>query len=292
MSRKEDNGPSQLLATGEKADLLDKPLVSIITTVLNGVKYLEECIQSVLNQSYPNIEHIFIDGGSTDGTLEMLSSYQSKYPDRIRLISEPGKGQTEAWNIGLSVAKGGILGWLGSDDMSEPGAIETVVEFFKANLDAYFVFGECNFIDENGKLIARAISKDFDLDEVINDTHYIACPSAFYKREVVQKVGFLDTRETGSELDYWMRVGKVFPMHRIEKVLSNFRMHKDSVSGARWADKMYAREGFIISRRHGGSLFSPRARRHYRYVIIDFFRPVLGFAYPFMAKVLSALGMW
>lgn len=289
-----ENEPSQLVSTGERQDTTDKPLVSIITPVLNCSTYLEACIESVLNQSYPYIEHIFIDGGSSDGTLDMLSSYQARYPDRIRFISDPvlNKGAAEAWNKGWEIAKGKILGWLGSDDMSEPGAIETVVEFFKANPHAYFVFGECNFIDENGNLIVRAVIKDFDLDEVINNAHYIACPSAFYKREVVQRVGLLDTRETGSELDYWIRVGKVFPMHRIEKVLSNFRMHQDSVSGAPGADKMYAREGFIVSRRYGGSLFSPRARRHYKYVITDFFRPVLGFAYPFIAKVLSALGMW
>ncbi len=268
------------------------PLVSIITPVLNGIKYLEACIQSVLNQSYPYIEHIFVDGGSTDSTLEMLSSYQAKYPHRIIVSSEPDNGAEEAWNKGLRMAKGEIFGWLGADDVYEPDAIETVVEFFRANPDAYFVFGDCNYIDEKGEMLFKAQSKDFDLKEAINDAHYINCPSAFYKRSVIEKIGLMDTSIHACDLDYWIRVGKVFQMYRLEKLLSSFRMHEGSTSGAKEANKMYAREGFIISRRHGGSLFSPRARRYYKYVITgpaDRFRPTLGFAYPFLSKVLKVL---
>lgn len=279
------NKAPQLTSSDKKEGATYNPLVSIITPVLNGFRYLEPCLQNVLNQTYPHIEHIFVDGGSIDGTLEMLASYQARYPERVRFISEPDRGAEEAWNKGWKMARGKIFGWLGVDDVYEPEAIQTIVEFFRANPDAYFVFGECNQIDEGGKLIGRAGTKDFDLDKAINDWHYINCPSAFYRREVIEKVGFMDTSIHACDLDYWIRVGKVFKMHRIEKVLSNFRIHKDSTSGAKGADKMYAREGFIISRRHGGSLFSPRARRYFRFVIIDFFRPVLGFVYPSVAKI-------
>ena len=251
---------------------MDKLLVSIITPVLNGIKYLEPCIQSVLSQSYPYIEHVFIDGGSTDGTLDMLISYRAKYPDRIRFISEPDKGPCDAWNKGLGMAKGEILGWLGSDDMSEPDAIMTVVEFFRTNPDAYFVFGDCNYINENGKIIGKYRTKDFNLKEMINDLNPIPCSSAFYKREVIEKVGFTDTSLYAWDLDYWIRVGKVFQIHRIEKVLSNFRIHKESQRGSKEAGKIYAIDGFIVSRRHGGSIFSPRGRRYIMFVII---RPLL-----------------
>ncbi len=105
----------------------DKTLVSVITPVLNGVKYLEECIQSVLKQGYPNIEHILVDGASTDGTEEMLASYQAKYPDRIRFISEPDEGIGVAMNKGLWMAKGGIFGGLMADDFYEPEAVQAVV---------------------------------------------------------------------------------------------------------------------------------------------------------------------
>jgi glycosyltransferase involved in cell wall biosynthesis len=272
-----DDRVFQSEAIGGTKFITDNSLVSIITPVLNGIKYLETAIQSVLNQTYPNIEHIFIDGGSTDGTLEMLRSYQAKYPERIRFISEPDRSAGEACNKGWKMAKGEIFGWLGSDDVYEQDAIMTVVDFFRSNPDAYFVFGGCNFINEKGEIIGKAQTKDFDLKEAINDTCYIPCPSAFYRREVIEKVGFMDTRETGVELDYWIRVGKVFKIHRIRKVLSDFRVHQDSVSGSKGAAKMYALEGFTLCRRHGGTIFSRRGVRYliYKAVIFEWTLPIL-----------------
>lgn len=175
-----ENRVSQLVSIDEKKGTPDNPLVGIITPVLNRIKYLEACIQSVLNQSYPYIEHIFVNGGSSDGTLDMLASCGAKYPNRIRFISEPDKGAGEAWNKGLRMAKGEILGWLGSDILSEPDAIMTVVEFFRANPDAYFVFGGLNYINEKGEILRKLKfpTKDFNLDEAINDTCPIPCPSA------------------------------------------------------------------------------------------------------------------
>lgn len=261
--------------------MADNPLVSIVTPVLDGVKYLEECVRSVLNQTYPNIEHVFIDGGSSDGTLEMLTSYRSKYPDRIKFISEPDKSAGEAWNKGLKIARGEILGWLGADDVYEPDAIMTVVEFFRTNPDAYFVFGGCNYINEKGKVIGKARTKDFNLKEAINNVCRIPCPSAFYRRGVIEKVGLLDTREKGVELDYWIRVGKVFHIYRIEKQLSNFRMHKEGFGGSKEAIKTYVREGFIINRRYGGSIFSARVARYllYRSVVFAWVLTVMASVY-------------
>jgi len=269
------NKAPQFISINENKGTPSNPLVSIITPVLNGIKYLEICIQSVLNQSYPHIEHIFVDGGSSDGTVDMLASYRAKYPDRIRFISEPDKGMGEAFNKGLRMAKGGILGGLDSDDMSEPDAIQTVVEFFRANPDAYFVFGDCNYINENGKIIGKYLTKEFNLKEIINDLNPIPSPSAFYKREVIEKVGFMDTTLHAYDLDYWIRVGKVFQIHRIEKVLSNFRIHKGSFTVSKGTGKIYAIEGFTVSRRYGGSIFSPRGRMYIIFLIIRPLLPVL-----------------
>lgn len=264
--------------------MADNPLVSVITTVLNDIRYLEECVGSVLNQTYPSIEHVFIDGGSSDGTLEMLTSYRSKYPDRIRFISEPDRNAAEAWNKGLKAARGEILGWLGSDDVYEPDAVMTVVEFFQANSDAYFVFGGCNYINEKGKIIGKAHTREFNLKVAINNMCRIPCPSAFYRREVIEKVGLMDTSIHTCDLDYWIRVGKVFQIHRIERPLSNFRIHKDSVSGRKGAGRMYVREGFIINRRHRGSIFSVRVVRYllYRSVIFAWVLTVMASIYRFV----------
>ncbi|MEI9479708.1 MAG: glycosyltransferase, partial [Deltaproteobacteria bacterium] len=120
-----DNNQSTHELTNKEQDIKYGPLVTIITVVLNFVKYAEACIESVLKESYPHIEHVIIDGGSTDGTVDILSRYSTKYPDRVRFISEPDGGPWDAANKGINMAKGEILGFIGADDMYEPGVIES-----------------------------------------------------------------------------------------------------------------------------------------------------------------------
>ena len=247
---------------------------------------MEKCIQSVLNQSYSLIEHIFIDGDSTDGTLGILTDYGVRYPDKIRFISEPDRGAADAWNKGWKMAKGRIFGWLGADDMYVPHTVSTVVEFFQTNSEAYFVFGGCDFINEKDEVIRKHIIKDFNLKDAINDWAYIPTSSAFYRREVIEKVGFLDESTCANDLDYWIRVGKVFRIHRIEKVLSRFRKHKYSATRSYKGSIRYAWESIIVSRRYGGNMFSSY-KRYLRFLIIEPLEPVLGFSYPFLKKLLK-----
>jgi len=265
----------------------NNPLVSVITPVLNGVQYLEECIQSVLNQGSVRIEHIFVDGGSNDGTLDLIAEYKSRYPQRIYLISEPGSRVGEALNKGLRVARGDIFGWVNADDKYEPDAVRTVVEFFKVNPKAYFVFGQCNYIDGEGSITGKSPAMDFNLKEMINDVNCIPCPSAFFRRELVEKVGWFDDF-IGSDRDYWIKAGMLFPLHRIDEVLSSFRVHQGSATtGSSGKTRLiHLREDYLTTRRYGGSLFSTYCRRYWRALIIEKLRPVLGFAYPLIRKVL------
>ncbi|MFC1954079.1 hypothetical protein ACFLU7_00790, partial [Chloroflexota bacterium] len=154
--------------------------------------------------------------------------------------------------------------------------------------DTSFVFGGENIIDGKGDIIQSICpEKDFDLKEAINDKYEVAAHAAFYKREVIEKVGLIDTTTRTSEMDYWIRVGRVFPIHRVSKILSNFRVHEDSFSGSKEAAKA-TRDAFIISRRYGGSIFSPRALRYYRFVVLDSLRlyPLIHKLYPVVRKVL------
>lgn len=248
------------------------PLVSIITPVLNGTRYLEACIQSVLNQGYSNIEQVFVDGGSTDGTLEMLADYQSRYPGRIRFVSERDEGVGEALNRGLKMAKGDIFGWLDSDDLYEPDAIAAVVDFLKKTMDAYFVFGSCDTIDETGKITGSHPVKDWDFKEAVNDRHYIVMGAAFYRREVIEKAGGFNT--LGNDLDFWLRVAKSFDMHRIDKTLYHQRQHADNMTfskdprRARINRERY-RQDYLLSRRYGGGILAPRVRRYFIFVLLD-----------------------
>lgn len=273
----------------EKKGITDNPLVSIITGVLNGITYLETCIESILNQSYPYIEHVFVDGGSTDGTLDMLSSYKARYPGRIRFISEPDRGPDDAANKGLQMAEGEIIGFLGSDDMSEPDAIMKVVEFFRSNPDAYFVFGECNHINEKGEIIGKVPTKDFNLKEAINDLCYIPTLSSFFRREVMEKIGLFDTSLPYGDLDYLLRIGKMFKIYRIEDVLARLRLHKDSLGSLKNKGIVLLRTDYIASRRHGGHMFSAYGRRYFRGLIIESLRPTLGPIYPLIRRTIKRI---
>jgi len=278
---------------GERAGRL---LVSIITPVRNGRRYLEECLQSVLSQGYPHIEHILVDGVSTDGTLEILARYQEAYPLRVRFISEPDRTPEDAWNKGLLLARGEIMGFLGSDDRYLPEAVGRIVEFFGSQPQCVFVFGGIHIIDDRGRVTGRWASKDFSLTELINCCNFIPATSVFFKRRVLETVGLLDISITPSDYDYWIRVGKVFPIQPLPDFLSEFRIHPGSIGGSAIADRRYPRTGFLVCRRHGGSYFSPRTLDYAKFIVADLCRPLLGPLYPSIRQTikqaLSRLGIY
>jgi len=251
----------------EKRALTERPLVSIIAPVLNGARYLEACVNSVLSQDYPRIEHIFVDGGSTDGTMEMLSTFAQKYPGRVRVISAPGTGPGEAWNKGAEVAKGEIFGCLGVDDLYVLGAIQSVVKFFEAKADAYFVHGECEIIDYRGEVIGQHRVGRFDLQDFINTARHIATPSAFYKREVIEAIGGIGA---GDDFDVMIRIAKRFSIFSVERVLSRLRIHQDSAFSPTTFEgvRRVYQQTYAVSRKHGGSLFSPVAFKYYAVAMV------------------------
>ncbi len=220
-------------------------------------------------QSYPSIEHVFVDGGSTDGTVELLTSYSAKYPERINFISAPGTSCGEASNIGFKNARGDIFGILGADDAWEPGAIQAVVEFFRSNPEAYFVHGHADFINENGEVIRRHRANGFNFKDFVNTTKHIAITSAFYKRAVMEKIGWLES--SGDDFDVLIRMTREFQVYQIDQVLSKLTLRPGSAFSPvdlRKREEVYL-DTYKVSRLYGGSSLSKIARRYYRRLVFN-----------------------
>ena len=249
-------------------------LVSVVTPVLNDIRFLEESILNVLEQSHQNVEHIFIDGGSSDGTVEMLSNYHTKYPDRIVFISEPDNGVGDALNKGLKLAKGELIGWQDSDDLYMPGAIKTAVTFFQAVPDTYYLFGGCNIIDESGKTIGSLPINNYNFLRVVQGKDYFSLTTAFFKKEVVQAVGYFN--DVGNDLDYWIRIALKFKMHRVDKTLCAWRIHNQSVGFSKNSRSVNMiseklRQDYLLCRKYGGrgSSFAPRCWKYRLYRVLN-----------------------
>ncbi len=267
-----------------------EPLVSIVTPILNGTRYLDECVTSVLNQSYGHIEHVFADGGSTDGTLDRLEEYRLKYPDRIRYFSRPDKGVGSALKRAVAESRGDIIGWIDSDDVYEPNAVEIAVERFKSDGNVNFVYGGCRIIDEDGKPIGCFVIRDYDRKVWLNEWHYIVFCATFFRREVVDRVGFVN--DLGNDVFFYMKVARRFQLVRLEETLTNWRLHNESISlkaSDREASirRNRAKEDFLLVVKHGGSIFSPKALSYFTVIqpsMSRIVRPVLWWTFPFFGR--------
>jgi glycosyltransferase involved in cell wall biosynthesis len=245
---------------------VDSPLVSIVTPVFNGALYIRETIESLCNQSYGNFEHIVVDGGSTDGTLDILRKYADLYP--LRWISERDNGQSDAINKGMRMASGRILAYLNADDFYYPETLSRVVEFFSANPDKGFMFGRCNVINSDGRFSHDFEQSDHLLAMPLEERRHpsfvtllrknsgvIPQPSSFWRREVMEKVGFFDESfHYAMDYEYWLRVTNEFKVGFIDHPLSAFRMHPSSKSGSLMVHK-FMFEAIRAARLHGGTLF-------------------------------------
>lgn len=203
------------------------PLISIITPSYQQSAFIEETLLSVKGQRYANIEHIVIDGLSTDGTQEILNRYASLY--NLKWISEKDSGQTEALNKGFRRVTGDIIGWINSDDTYLPGAFNKVMECFACNPDVDWVYGNAYWIDKNGNVMGIYEAKDFDLSRLAYEGMYIPQPTVFVKRELLNSIGCLDEKiYTTMDYDYCLRLGAVGRAKYIPEVLAARRLHEDT----------------------------------------------------------------
>ena len=199
------------------------PRISIVTPSFNQAAYLEETIRSVLLQGYPNLEYIVMDGGSTDGSIDIIKKYA---PWLANWVSEPDKGQSDAINKGWARANGHLLAWLNSDDYYTPGALFQAAQAFNdAGPQAGLAYGMAHWLEEPNKQITRQVGRPFDLEEILTQARSaVAQPSAFARATVVQKIGGpVQDLHYSMDWDLWNRIAMCSQVVFVPRVWSCMR---------------------------------------------------------------------
>jgi glycosyltransferase involved in cell wall biosynthesis len=201
------------------------PRISIVTPSFNQVPYIEETIRSLLDQGYPDLEYIIIDGGSTDGSTEIIE----RYSDRLAYwVSEPDGGQTDALIKGFHRATGDVMGWLCSDDLHEPRTLWEVGETFARNPSWQVVYGDSTWIDGSGDFIKPKKEIAFNRFIWMYDHNYLPQPSTFWRRGLYERVGGLDARwNLAMDADLWIRFAEHAELHHVSRKWSRMRYYPE-----------------------------------------------------------------
>ena len=206
--------------------------ISIITPNYNYSNYISKTIESVVNQTYQNWEYIIVDDGSTDNSVEVVKQYSSKYPDKIKLIQQKNKGQTNAINEGLKHASGAIIGWINSDDMYyDKYVLEIIISCFKSDRNLEAIFGNMMVIDQQGNSVKTIKYPKFNyISGVFNGFGKIIPSNAiFWKKKLTDDVGYLDEKfDHAMDSEYWSRLLLNRKVLKINKTLAKFRWHSQA----------------------------------------------------------------
>lgn len=248
--------------------------ISIITPSFNQVSFLKETVQSIHSQVVDlEIEHIIVDGGSTDGTVE----YLQELGDQVIWWSGKDKGQADAVNKGIRMATGEIIGWLNSDDLYLPGSLQAVVDHFGKHPGCRWLYGRCRIIDKSGKERWKWITsyknarlKKFTYTKLLRE-NFISQPAVFFRKDLFEEAGPLDLGlHYAMDYDLWLRFGKISPAGVVLKDLSSFRRHGASKSETGYRDQFF--EQYAVAKKYGPSLFNRAAHRFNIFKIITSYR--------------------
>jgi glycosyltransferase involved in cell wall biosynthesis len=226
--------------------LTSEPLVSIVTPSFQARQFIKQTIDSVLQQDYPRIEYVVMDGGSTDGTVEILETYR----DRLQYTSEPDAGAAAAINRGFQRSHGSIFAWLNADDVYLPGAITAAVRRL-AESPEEVIYGEGLWIDQEGREIARYPTVS-PYNPVALERECIICqPAAFMTREAFAETGMLDSSlHYAFDYDLWIRLSRLRQFKAVPDLIAASRMHRENKSlGSR---RRVFEENIQLLRRHYG----------------------------------------
>jgi glycosyltransferase involved in cell wall biosynthesis len=228
----------------------DRPLVSIVTPTLNQGRFIEATIRSIRAQTYDHFEHIVVDGGSTDDTLDILERHRPAYD--LRWISEPDHGMYDAVNKGLRLAKGEIVCYLNSDDLYVPWTLETVVRRLAAEPNAMLVYGDVINVDDETRDEHFRLMPAFDLER-LRSVWPLPQPAVFWRRAVSDQLqGFDASLQYVGDWDFFIRAGERFPVRKVDEFLAIERRHGASKTIGQ-ADPMQAETVRMLGRTPAGS---------------------------------------
>ena len=225
--------------------------ISVVTPSLNQGPFIERTLRSVLDQQGDfELEHLVLDGGSTDGTREVLD----RYADRARVTIEPDTGQANAINKGLRAATGDVIGWLNSDDLLLPGALARVAREFRERPELLWLHGRCEIVDEEDRPIRRWLSayKDFRCRRYSRDAllieNFVSQMTVFWRRGVHERIGYLDeSLHYTFDYDLWLRLSALAPPRFVDERLAAFRWYARSKSGADF-EAQFAEDARVFQR--------------------------------------------
>lgn len=212
------------------------PRISIVTPSYNQASFIEETLLSVKDQSYPTLEHIVVDGGSTDGSVSILQEYSRRAGwEHLKWISEPDSGQSDAVNKGFRMVTGDIVGWLNSDDLYAVDSLARVLRAFNEDPLVDFIYGDYRIIDETGKTLISKKEIDFDWEIMLCGLNYIAQPNVFFRSRVFEDLGYLnDSLHFAMDYEFWLRAASCgFVFQHIPNMLAACRWHQSAKTVSR-----------------------------------------------------------
>jgi glycosyltransferase involved in cell wall biosynthesis len=242
----------------------DWPRISIVTPSYNQGQYLEQTIRSVLEQNYPNLEYIIIDGGSTDDSVQIIRKYAHGISS---WVSEPDSGQSEALEKGFALATGEIAAWINSDDYYEQDALYEVARAYKDERFDFFC-GTCRMVDTDGKQLRVLHTPEVTHRTLTRYWRPHFCPpqpSIFFRREILAGLGGFDrTLHYAMDFDLWLKASRQYSFRHTSENLSYYRVHADSKTGSPGGLGKFVPEWkLLIERSLRERTLSERGRYHF-----------------------------
>ena len=209
-----------------------QPKLTVITPVLNGERFIEQCLRNVRDQRCPHLEHLIVDNGSTDRTGEILQAWQAKLP-YVRLCLEPLRGLSLSLNRGVKEARGEIISILNVDDFYEPGALNEVLSIFRDLPEPAFLVGNCRVLDGDDNEIYTNVPKQLGYYDLLSGAAHPVNPSAyFYHKSLHDVAGFYDeTEKSAMDLDFLIRAVRAAHVKYVDKLWGNYRVYPETLTG-------------------------------------------------------------